>query len=109
MYQLPYSNKYFEQVIFSVVGVLNMLRGFFIFLVFICKRSVWKMVTKKYPKFVALLYSAKRRFQCTSADATADNLSDEKFARKRVEETTTMTTKINIVIKTEEIVTETNF
>jgi len=32
-----------------------MIRGFFIFLVFICKRSVWQMTKRRHPKLVRLL------------------------------------------------------
>ena len=32
-----------------------MIRGFFIFLVFICKRSVWEMTKRRHPKLVVVL------------------------------------------------------
>ena len=48
------------QIFLSFIGVLNMLRGFFIFLVFIWKPSVWKMITKRHPWLVkALNFSTK--------------------------------------------------
>ena len=48
-----FENFFFHslQKFLSIFGVLNMLRGFFIFWVFIWKRSVWTMITKQYPSF----------------------------------------------------------
>ena len=34
---------------------MNMIRGFFIFLVFICKKTVWKMTEKRHPKLARVL------------------------------------------------------
>ena len=100
------------QVVFSIMGVLNMLRGFFIFLVFICKPSVWKMVSKRFPKFVDLINRAKERCfrsaststSTTTAAAAFDDCSGEMTVRTRIEETT----KFSIVIKRQEIIEETN-
>jgi hypothetical protein len=39
-------------VALRIVGGLNMIRGFFIFLIFICKPSIWKMTRKRHPKLV---------------------------------------------------------
>ena len=38
----------------SLISGVNMLRGFLIFLIFICKTSVWKKIEKKYPKFAGI-------------------------------------------------------
>jgi hypothetical protein len=38
------------QLFLRIIGGLNMLRGLFIFLVFIFKRSVWEMIKKKHPR-----------------------------------------------------------
>ena len=45
----------FFQLALRILGGLNMIRGFFIFLVFICKESVWKMTEKKHPKLARAL------------------------------------------------------
>ena len=95
-----------------MIGVLNMLRGFFIFLVFICKPSVRKMISKRFPKLAELINTAKERClrptttttATTTAAATFDDCSGEMTVRTRIEETT----KFSIVIKREEIIEETN-
>ena len=38
-----------------MLGGLNMMRGFFIFLVFICKSSVWATTRKRHPKLLKCL------------------------------------------------------
>jgi hypothetical protein len=51
-------------VVLRIVGGLNMIRGFFIFLVFICKPAVWRMTKKRHPKLaraLALPFSAARK------------------------------------------------
>ena len=35
-------------VFFRAIDSLNILRGFFIFLIFICKRTVWTKITRYY-------------------------------------------------------------
>ena len=47
-------NNYF-QVLLRGLGGLNMMRGFFIFLVFICKTSVWATARKRHPKLLKCL------------------------------------------------------
>ena len=36
------------EVFFRAIDSLNILRGFFIFLIFICKRTVWTKITRYY-------------------------------------------------------------
>jgi len=36
-----------------------MVRGFFIFLIFICKKSVWDLVKKEYPRLTGFFTKAK--------------------------------------------------
>ncbi len=43
------------QTLLRVIGGLNMIRGFFIFLVFICKPSIWQLTKQRHPKLVGLL------------------------------------------------------
>ena len=43
------------QLMLRIVGGLNMLRGFFIFLVFIFKPSVWKMIKTRHPRLARAL------------------------------------------------------
>ena len=43
------------QLALRILGILNMLRGFFIFVVFIWKPSIWKMTTKQHPKLAQAL------------------------------------------------------
>lgn len=43
------------QLMLRIVGGLNMLRGFFIFLVFIFKPSVWKMIKARHPRLAQAL------------------------------------------------------
>ena len=42
-----------------------MARGFFIFLVFICKPSIWQMVKKEHPRLARMLrQKEKSDFEC---------------------------------------------
>jgi hypothetical protein len=41
---------WFFQVFLRIIGGLNMIRGLFIFLVFICKPSVWELTKRRHPK-----------------------------------------------------------
>ena len=59
----------------SVIGVVNMLRGFLIFVIFICKESVWRKIEKKYPKFVRITQLPARLLRCSSPRPT-ENLAD---------------------------------
>ena len=55
----------FFKVILRCVGGLNMARGFFIFLVFICKPSIWQMVKKEHPRLARMLrQKEKSDFEC---------------------------------------------
>jgi hypothetical protein len=38
-----------------------MVRGFFIFIIFICKKSVWVLANKKYPRLTGFFKSNKRK------------------------------------------------
>ena len=66
---------WFFQLTLRLIGGLNMLRGFFIFLVFICKPSVIKMIKKRHPKMVKAFSrpfdGAKNLWLATPATATA--------------------------------------
>ena len=97
-------------MIFSIIGVLNMLRGFFIFLVFICKPSVWKFISKKHPKLVGCLQSARvrcRTFDSRESEAVVDDCSGEMTTttRTRMEEST----RISFIIRREETIQESRF
>ena len=46
---------FFFQIFLSLFSGVNMLRGFLIFLVFIWKPSVWKMIVKRFPRFAKML------------------------------------------------------
>ena len=48
------------QLALRILGILNMLRGFFIFVVFICKPKIWKMTVKQHPR---LAWALTRPFQ----------------------------------------------
>ena len=41
--------NFYVEVFLRILGGLNMIRGFFIFLVFICKPKIWNLVKKKNP------------------------------------------------------------
>ena len=84
----------------SVISVINMLRGFLIFLIFICKASVWRKIEKKYPKFARITQLPKRLFMCSRP-----NLNHNKVDGEGEAETIPMTG--NQVINTEAI-NETN-
>jgi hypothetical protein len=45
-----------HQVGLRVIGGSNMIRGFLIFLMFICKKSVWISTKKKHPKFLKIVF-----------------------------------------------------
>ena len=36
----------FPRYLFMVIDVMNLLRGVFMFVIFVCKRSVWAMVVR---------------------------------------------------------------
>ena len=46
---MEYCNFYLE-VFLRVLGGLNMIRGFFIFMVFICKPKIWDLASKRHPR-----------------------------------------------------------
>ena len=46
---LHHCNFYFE-VFLRFIGGLNMIRGFFIFMVFICKPKIWTLAANRHPK-----------------------------------------------------------
>ena len=43
---LKKTNVIENSIIFDIIAVVNMLRGFFIFIIFICKKSIWKGLKK---------------------------------------------------------------
>jgi hypothetical protein len=43
------------QVFLRVIGGLNMIRGFFLFLVFMCKRNIWEMAKRRHPRLIAFI------------------------------------------------------
>jgi hypothetical protein len=63
-----------------------MLRGFFIFLIFIWKPSVWKMISKRFPSTKILINSAKKYFHCKPSQLISNEVSGEMTLRTRIEE-----------------------
>ena len=63
----------FFQVLLRIIGGLNMLRGFFIFLVFIFKSSVWEMIKKKHPRLSSCLSLI---FVCNSTSSSTSQSND---------------------------------
>ena len=47
--------NFYVEVFLRILGGLNMIRGFFIFLVFICKPKIWNLVQKRHPKLWSFL------------------------------------------------------
>ena len=75
------SSSCFFQLFLRIIGGLNMLRGLFIFLVFIFKRSVWEMIKKKHPRmatWIGLLFGCSfRRFSSNFSRSNVDNDNGE--------------------------------
>ena len=42
--------NFYLEVFLRVIGGLNMIRGFFIFMVFICKPKIWTLAQNRHPK-----------------------------------------------------------
>ena len=38
----------YMEIFFRAIDSLNLLRGFFLFLIFICKKTVWNKITRYY-------------------------------------------------------------
>ncbi len=38
------------KIFLRLIGIVNMLRGFFIFVIFVCKRPIWKALAAEHPK-----------------------------------------------------------
>jgi hypothetical protein len=47
----------FRQLSLRVLSGSNMIRGFLIFVVFICKRSVWEMTKRRHPKLLRIAFA----------------------------------------------------
>ncbi len=46
---------YCFQIFLSIISGLDIIRGIFIFFIFIWKRSVWKMIVKRHPRLAKAL------------------------------------------------------
>ncbi len=58
-----------------------MIRGLFIFLVFICKPSVWELTKRRHPKLVRLLCKPFRYQHCESESTPAGTGATETANR----------------------------
>lgn len=72
---MVYCNFYLE-VFLRVIGGLNMIRGFFIFLVFICKPKIWNLARKRHPKLWSFLSCCRLTSLCC-CDDEASNVCEE--------------------------------
>jgi hypothetical protein len=72
-------NRNFFQIFLSFFGVFNMLRGLFIFLVFIWKPSIWKMIERRHP-WATRIYETATKLIFRKSNSQ-DNISDDTIAR----------------------------
>ena len=70
------------QVTIRCLGGLNMVRGFFIFIIFICKQSVWDLAKKEYPRLTGFFSKRKTKTKTKTKTKRKRKASKKSNLRK---------------------------
>ena len=60
-----------------------MVRGFFIFVVFICKQSVWQLAKKEYPRLTGFFANTKTKEKSKSKSRKYEAFQMEIIAKEQ--------------------------
>ncbi len=85
-----------------VTDILNILTGFYVFIIFVCKPSVWNLLKKKFPflqhlNSIAIFFSCKFFRRNLNAPSNKTPGCDENSASSRTSDEFTLSSDIRSV------------